>query len=306
MSSTFITISLIVMAVVLLIVIVKFFTKEIQPESNFIAGSGSLDNGSSYQIRPAPPEYETCQEKEFGIISNAIKRAPKTIMTLIIINIILGFAAGRISDNTADKLGLMISSFSQGEYGSAISALWSIGKPEVIEQTRITLGTHPDLEKMGLNDFKYVGTPFGKKLAIFSRLYSTQDHDKDLKDTDPDYGNVLKLSVSAAKKICKDKYNADLISLEEWQVVVNHTRASINIEKYSDIPEWTRNAHSEDGDDFLVIAKDSKVREHVKREGIDNEDEGLYVDGDDLLIAGFRCSITWDNDASENTTTEEE
>jgi len=96
------------------------------------------------------------------------------------------------------------------------------------------------------------------------RLYSTQDHDEDLKEKDESYGNVLTgLSVSKAKDICEEKYNGKLLSIEEWDFSRNHFLAARNVKPYSDIPEWTRNVSEDDNDDFLVIEKESGVRAYV-------------------------------------------
>ena len=46
--------------------------------------------------------------------------------------------------------------------------------------------------------------------------------------------------------------------------------------------------------------EDRLVFELVEKEEIDSEENGQYIDGDDLSTAGFRCSITWKDKATEN------
>ncbi|MCK5613824.1 hypothetical protein KAR91_68805, partial [Candidatus Pacearchaeota archaeon] len=166
-----------------------------------------------------------------------------------------------------------------------------IGKEAGVEQYRVARGVHP---KCGNKGLVYVGKLNGKGLCILERLYSTQDHDEDLKETNESYGNVMiAQTVSKAKGFCEEKFDAKLMSIEEWDFSRSHFLAARNVKPYSDIPEWTRNASKDDSDDFLVIEKESGVRKYVKKKGIDSEENGKYVDGDDLTTAGFRCSKTW-------------
>ena len=277
--------------VILFFLFKKFFIdNSVDEEMNFSSGTGTSDPINS-SISPAPREHIAYLEQQSGIFISAVKKAPKTIMTTVIIQISLMAFTGYLSVQNIERLAMAGSSLAMGDYGMAVSALWPIGKEAGVEQYRVARGVH---EKCGGKGLVYVGKLNGKGLCILERPYSTQDHDEDLKETDDSYGNVLAgLSVSKAKDICKEKYNGELLSIEEWDFSRNHFLAARNVKPYSDIPEWTRNVSKDDSDDFLVIEKESGVRKYVIKKGIDNEENGEYVDGDDLSIAGFRCSKTW-------------
>jgi hypothetical protein len=73
----------------------------------------------------------------------------------------------------------------------------------------------------------------------------------------------------------------------------------MRIDLFPKIPEWTRDVHKSDDDDYLVIAKESGVKEWAEKKDIDREENGLYIDSDKLPSAGFRCSISWKDDAKE-------
>jgi len=295
-----ITAWLVIVAVTILFFFIYLLSKLLSPkdssESNFVDSQES-DEGN-YSVSPVQREHVAYAESQNGIMASIVKKAPRMIMTIIIFQLITSNLSDWIPERYAEGLSMAGYAFSQGDYGTASASVFSMAKPELVYQYRITIGSHPYLNERKLDNFTYVGTKSGENVAIMTWLYSTNDHDNDLKQTDKDYGNVLTgLSAERAIDICEEKYNGQLISIEEWNLAMNHILAARNIKKHPLIPEWTRNSHKDDSDDFLVIEKQSKVKELAEKEDIDREEGGLYIDGDDLSNAGFRCSITWKNNA---------
>ncbi|MCK5615844.1 hypothetical protein KAR91_79000 [Candidatus Pacearchaeota archaeon] len=267
----------------------RFFVEE-ESERNFTSGNSVDDDG---YIQSAPREVAVYEERQSSIVAAAVRKAPKTIMTTIFIQLFLMMFTGYLSVQNIERLAMAGSALSQGDYGLAVSALWPIGKEAGVEQYRVARGTNPYLDENNLIGFAYIGKLDGKKVAVMDHLYSVQDRDESLSIKDESYGTVIKgLTADKAKDICDDQYNGELISQKEWDLSRSHFLAARNVKEYSDIPEWTRDVSAKDTDDFFVIAKESGVWELAEKEDIDRE-EGGYIDGDDLLSAGFRCSITW-------------
>lgn len=267
----------------------RFFVEE-DEERNFTSGNSSDDTG---YVQSAPREVAAYEERQSGIITAAVRKAPKTIMTTVFIQLFLMMFTGYLSVQNIERLAMAGSALSQGDYGMAVSALWPIGKEAGVEQYRVSRGTDPYLDENNLTGFAYIGKLDGKKVAVMDHLYSTQDRDESLSTKDESYGIVIVgLSAGKAKDICDDQYNGKLISQKEWELSRNHFLAARNVKEYPDIPEWTRDVSETDTDDYLVIAKESGVMALAEKENIDRE-EGGYIDGDDLSSAGFRCSITW-------------
>ena len=135
-----------------------------------------------------------------------------------------------------------------------------------------------------------------------TRPYSFQDHDEDIGKDSENYGKLLLgIPVSKAIDVAEDRYkkhNGKLMSIEEWNMNRSHFLGASRIVLFTKIPEWTRNVHKNDNDDFLIIAKESGVKEWAEDKDIDREEDGLYIDGDEVPTAAFRISITWENDAS--------
>jgi len=285
-------IGLVLLAGVLFLIFRKFLGEYEDPEMNF--GCGPVDASGMGFIPPAPSEEDAYADRQSSLIASAIKKAPKTIMTTVCIQLFLMVFAGYMSVKNIERIGNAGAALSQGEYGLAIAALWPIGKDAGVEQWRIATGINPYLEEKGITGFEYVGKLGDKSVAIMNHLYSTQDQDEGLKKTNESYGRVIiGLSAGRAKDICEEKYNGKLISSEEWELSRGHFIAARNVKLFPEIPEWTRDISEEDSNDYLVIAKESGVREYAIKEDLDMEEGGKYIDNGDLSTAGFRCSITW-------------
>lgn len=267
----------------------NFFIEEEQ-ERNFTYGNSDDDTG---YIVSAPREVEAYEERQSGIISAAVRKAPKTIMTTIFIQLFLMLFTGYLSVKNIERLAMAGSAISQGDYGMAISALWPIGKEAGVDQYRVSRGTNPYLDENNITGFAYIGKIGDKKVAVMDHLYSFQDRDESLTTKDKTYGTIIKgLTAGKAEDICDDQYDGKLISQKEWELSRSHFLAARNVKEYPDTAEWTRDVSEKDTDDYFVIAKESGVWELAEKENIDRE-EGGYIDGDDLSSAGFRCSITW-------------
>lgn len=287
----YVFIGLVLLAGILFWAFKKLIVDKDEQELNF--GSGAIDDSDMEYIPPAQREGAAYQDRQLSMMALVIKKAPQIIATMILVNIASVVFFGYLSVKNIERVSNAALALSQGEYSSVFTALWPIGKEAGVEQWRISTGMNPYLDDQGLTNFAYVGQLDGKNIALMKNLYSTQDHDEDLKETDEAYGLIIKgLSVDKARDICEEKYKGDLISSAEWELSRGHFLASRNVKEYPDIPEWTRDFSDEDDDDFFVIAKDSNVAEYAEKEDLDREDGG-YIDGDDLPTAGFRCSITW-------------
>ena len=270
----------------------KLFMDQGEQEINF--GSGAIDDSDMEYIPPAQREGAAYQERQFGIIATVIRKAPKIIVTMILVNIASVVFFGYMSVKNIERISNAALALSQGEYGLVFTALWPIGKEAGVEQWRISTGMNPYLDEKDLSNFAYVGQLNDKSIAIMKRLYSTQDHDENLKESDEVFGNVIiGLSASKAKDICEDKYKGQLISENEWKLSRSHFLAARNVKSFPKIPEWARDVSESDDHDYFVIAKGSGVREYAVKENLDLEENGKYIDNGDLSIAGFRCSITW-------------
>jgi len=292
-------ISLVVFLSVVFLIAKLFIGNDEEQESNFGLAEPVFEE--SGLIQPAPREHVAYMEQQTSIVIEAIKKAPKTIMTTILIQLFLMLFTGYLSVQNIERLAMAGSALSQGDYGMAISALWPIGKDAGVEQWRVSRGNHSYLDENDLTNFVYIGKLDGKNTAIMKRLYSTQDHDEGLSKKDESYGNVLiGLSAGKAIDICEDKYKGNLISSEEWELNRGHFLSARNVKEFSKIPEWTRNTNKKDNDDFLVIEKESGIRAFAVKENIDREEDGKYIDGDDLSTAGFRCSITWEDNVTKD------
>jgi len=283
-------------AIGLFLLFKKLYVDDDSQEINF--GSKSEEFGFD-TITPAPREHVAYQESQSSLIISAIKRAPKTIMTTILIQLALMLFTGYLSVKNIERLAMAGAAVTNGDYGLAISSLWPMGKDALLEQTRIARGVHKYLDDNGLNNFAYVG--YDKKdnrnHAIMENPYSTQDHDDTLKKDDPAYGNfIIGLKASKAQEICQEKYGkygGDLLSLNGWTLSRNHILAARNVKEYPNIPEWTKDVSKEDSDDYLVLSKNSGAAEYAVKKGINNKENGLYIDGDEFDKAAFRCEITW-------------
>ena len=249
-------------------------------------------------IKQVSRDHVAHREKQDGIGVAIMKSAPRMIMRAIILLTITHFLAGYFTLKNSERLASAGSALSQGDYGSAIVSLFTIAKPALLEQSRIARGNHPYLEENKLLNFTYIG----KNKAIMTRPYSFQDHDEDVGKDSEDYGKfLLGIPVSKAIDIAEDRYekhNGKLMSIEEWNMNRSHFLGAGRIDLFPKIPEWTRNFHKSDTDDYLIIAKESGVKEWAGEEDIDREEDGLYIDGDEVPAAAFRISITWENDAS--------
>lgn len=287
-------IGLILLAGFLFYLFRKFIIEENQ-ESNF--GPTAEQIADSSYISPAPREHVAYIEQQSSIIIAAIKKAPKTIMTTIFIQLFLMIFTGYLSVKNIERLAMAGSAIAQGDYGMAISALWPIGKEAGVEQWRVASGSNPYLDDNGITNFSYVGQKDGKSYAVMERLYSTQDHDSELKESDESYGDViLGQSPRKANSLCRnfgtDDNPAKLLSKTGWKLSRVHFIAARNVKEYPDIPEWTNEVSVNDTDDYLIIPKESGILEYAEKHDIDREDGG-YIDGDDIDSAGFRCEITW-------------
>lgn len=254
-------------------------------------------DGVSYFEEPltqAQREEDAYEDRQSGILAMIVKKAPKLALTFILVNIATNLLTGYISVKNAERIAMAGSAISQGDYGSAAVSLFTMAKPELTEQANIARGNHSYLDEKGLHNFAYVGKLNGQNLAIMKGIYSFQDHDPKIDKDSEYYGRLLlDQSVDNAREICQEKYGGDLISIEEWGLNRSHYLSARNIEEFPKTAEWTRNVSSGDNDDYLVIQKDSGVREFVLNEGIDMEEDGKYVDSEDISTVAFRCSITW-------------
>lgn len=257
-------------------------------EKNFTSDGISL---SEEPITQAQREEDAYEDRQTGVIALISKKAPGLILTFILVNIATSLLTGYISVKNAERLAMAGSAISQGDYGSAMTSLFTMAKPELLEQGRIASGSHPECKQPG---FSYIGKLDGKNVCMLDHLFSFQDHDPNIGKDSEYYGRLLlDQSVDNAQEICQEKYGGNLISIEEWELNRGHFLSAMNIKEFPNTPEWTRNVSSGDSDDYLVIQKDSGVREYVIKEGIDMEEKGKYVDSDDISTVAFRCSITW-------------
>lgn len=248
-------------------------------------------------IKPAQREHVAYQEQQSGFFAYAIKRAPGKIITGILIQVSLMMFTGYLSVKNIERLAMAGSAVVQGDYSMAVTALWPIAKDSIVEQSRVARGNHPFLTENNLNDFAYIGQIDGKHYAEMETLYSTQNHDPDLSKDDPAYGTpIIGLSAVKARDVCKEKYenfNADVVSPQGWMLGRSHILAARNVREYPKIAEWTNKAHERDTDDYMVLSKESGVKEYAVEKDIDREENGLYIDSEDIEKVGFRCEITW-------------
>lgn len=265
--------------------------KEGTGERNFTS-----DGVSSWEepVVQAQREEDAYEDRQSGVLALIVKKAPGLVLTFVLVNIASNLLSGYMSIKNAERIAMAGSAASQGDYASAAMSLFTMAKPELKEQTNIARGDHPYLREKGFRNFSYSGKLNGKNLAIMKGLYSFQDHDSEIKSDSEYYGRLLlDQSVSNARDICQEKYGGDLISIEEWELNRGHFLSARNIKEFPKTAEWTRNVSSGDSDDYLVIQKDSGVRKFVIEEKIDMEEEGKYVDSEDISTVAFRCSITW-------------
>ncbi len=277
-----------------LFLILRRFVAEDTEERNFTPGNANDDTG---YIESAPREVAAYEERQSSLAVIIIKKAPKTIMTLIILQICTSLLTGYFTVTNSERIAKAGADVAQGDYGGAISALFTAAKPEMLEQSRLATGKHVYLDENNLFGFVYIGELDGKKVAIMDHLYSLWDHDKTLKKDDKSRNNILKgQSVSKAKTLCKDTYNAQLISREEWKLSRSHFLVARNAKEFPDIPEWTRNVSNSDNNDYYVIPKDSGIWEHAVDNDFDIEEGGFIDNGYMVALnsGGFRCSITWE------------
>lgn len=287
----YVFIGLVLLSGLLFWIFKKLVVDKDKQELNF--GTGAIDDSDMEYVCPAPREGAAYQDRQTSVMALVIKKAPQIIATMILVNIASVVFFGYLSVKNIERVSNAALALSQGEYGSVFTALWPIGKEAGVDQWRISTGMNPYLDEQGFKNFAYIGSLDGKNVALMKNLYSAQDHDEYLKETDEAYGKVIKgLSVGKARGICEDRYKGDLISSAEWELSRGHFLAARNVKEYPNTPEWTRDYHEDDSDDYFVIAKDSGVHEYAEKENLDRENGG-YIDGDDLSIAGFRCSITW-------------
>ena len=287
----YVFIGLVLLAGLLFWVFKRLIVDQDEKEINF--GAGAIDDSDIEYIPPAQREGAAYQDRQASMMVLIVKKAPQIIATMILVNIASVVFFGYLSVKNIERVSNAAVALSQGEYSSVFTALWPIGKEAGVEQWRISTGMNPYLDEQGFTNFAYIGNLDGKNVALMKNLYSTQDHDEELNETDEAYGRIIKgLSVGKARSICEDRYKGDLISSAEWGLSRGHFLAARNVKEHPNIPEWTRDNHEGDTDNYFVIAKESGVHEYAENEDIDR-DEGGYIDGDDLPIAGFRCSITW-------------
>jgi len=271
----------------------RFFVEE-DEERNFTAGEFPDDSG---YVQPAAREVEAYADRQSSIIAAAVKKAPKTIMTTIFIQVFLMAFTGYLSVQNIERLAMAGSALSQGDYGMAVSALWPIGKEAGIEQWRVATGNDPYLDENDLTGFAYIGKLDGKKIAVMDHLFSFQDNDETITTEDENYNKlVLGLTAGTARKACRNSYpdhKSDLISRSEWELSRGHFLAARNVKAFPNTPEWARDISKDDSDDYYVIAKDTDVRKTAKKMDLDGEEDWLYIDENALPANGFRCSITW-------------
>ncbi len=144
--------------------------------------------------------------------------------------------------------------------------------------------------------FAYVGKLNEEEVCIMDHLYSVRDHDETISKDDEEFNKIMKgQSVDNAKRLCDERFEAKLISKEEWELSRSHILAAKNVKAYKDIPEWTRNVSESDNNDYYVIVKDSGIWKYAAENDFDRE-EGGYIDNGDMVNlnkGGFRCSKTW-------------
>jgi len=272
----------------ILFLLISSFGSSDSQEKNF---TNAVSPYFTEHVTQAQREEDAYEDRQSGILSMIARKAPGLILTFILVNIATSLFTGYISVKNAERIAMAGSAISQGDYGSAAVSLFTMAKPELIEQGRIASGSHPECKQEG---FSYIGKLNGKNVCMMDHLFSFQDHDENIDKESEYYGKLLlDQSASKAREICKEKYNGDLISIEEWELNRGHFLSARNIKEFPETPEWTRNVSSGDSDDYLVIQKSSGVREYVLKEGIDMEDGGKYVDSEDISTVAFRCSKTW-------------
>lgn len=265
--------------------------KDEDEERNFTSDGISYFTESLTQVQREEDAYE---DRQGSVLSLIVKKAPGLVLTFILINIATNLLSVHTGVKNAERIAMAGSAASQGDYASAAVSLFTMAKPELKEQTNIARGIHPYLSEKGLHNFSYVGKLNGENVAIMKGLYSSQDNDPKIGKDSEYYGRLLLgQSVDNARDICEENYGGDLISIEEWGLNRGHFLSARNIKEFSKTAEWTRNVSPKDNDDFLVIEKDSGVREFVLEKKIDMEEDGKYVDSDDISTVAFRCSITW-------------
>ncbi|MCK4827982.1 hypothetical protein KA005_70285 [bacterium] len=279
-------IGLLILVLVIFIIIKYVFRVVDESESHFYSEDGS-DEGSM-MVSPAPRESEAYKERQSGFISSIAKKLPQIALIFLISNVMSMTFGGYISSRNAERLTMAGSALTQGDYGSAISSLFSAAKPLMKEYYRISRGNASGYNEPG---FEYVGKLDGDKIWIMNHLYSSQDQDQNLKETDESYGNIIKgIDVERAMEICQERYGADLLSSQEWGLSRSFFMAAKNVREYPDIPEWSRDMHEDDDDYFFVIAKKSGIKEYAVKNDISNLENGLYIEGESLSNVGFRCS----------------
>lgn len=284
--------------------VVLFYRRAISPnqeeEFNFISSAGELVFGNE-SVVPAPREHVLYQDQSESILVTLVKRAPRMILTTIFIQLFLMLFTGYLSVKNIERLAMAGAAVTQGEYGLAISALYPIGKDAAEEQWRVLRGVHPELDRRGLYNFAYIGSKGNRGYAVMEHLYRTQDHDPELSPDNPAYDNVITgLTAAKGSDICQERYGAQLISKADWEMSRGHIFAAKNVEEYPTIPEWARDVSETDSDNYYVISKESGAWEWAIAEDVDHNDNGHYVDEDELSRAGIRCSINWIEDADEN------
>jgi len=118
----------------------------IEEEMNFSAGDVIFDPINN-PIPPAPREHVAYLERQTGAIVFLMKKAPKTIMITVVMQISLMAFTGYLSVQNIERLAMVGSALAMGDYGMAVSALWPIGKEAGVEKYRVARGTNPYLDE---------------------------------------------------------------------------------------------------------------------------------------------------------------
>ena len=249
-------------------------------------------NDSKVATRP----HVAYQDKIDSIYMAIMKSAPRMLARIIILWTLTAIITIVIGARNAERIAAVGADLIQGDYVSALGTLGSFGKGPALEYKNVAFGTNDYLSKKGLDEFSYIGQKKGNGYAVMEEVYSVKHHDPEFPVDDENYNNpIAKIDVDSARNFCLERYglhDGDLISFEEWE----KSQANFlgrNHFRIPNKPEWTRTESEDDNDDYRIIPHGFNAEKYVKENGIDNEENGQYIDGDDSEELLFRCSINW-------------
>jgi len=119
------TITGIILFIIVIMLVIKSKNKVEPGNTDF---SNSQQQQYAGTVKQVPRDHVAYKEKQDGVMVAIMKAAPKTIMRTVLLLLITHFLTGYFSIRNSERLAMVGSDISQGDYISAVVSLFTIEK----------------------------------------------------------------------------------------------------------------------------------------------------------------------------------